>query len=237
MNNLLCIETSGDICSVCISQNGYSVAEQTTNTPKSHAAQLCRLISQSLALAQLTIRDLDGVVYSAGPGSYSGLRIGLSAAKGICYGRRIPLIAVNTLQALAHHVYFFDKKDTFSANNLETNNVVYVATIDARKEIYFATYDAELNPIDPPQPTQLTSHTFEHLSVQHKIFFGSALATKQHLLPTHNATYLPPERCYHSATHLAQIGYNLYCQRQFEDLVYAEPQYLKIATYNQIHNF
>lgn len=233
---LLCIETTTDVCSVCLSQQDQIISQLSTNTPKTHAAQLNSLIKQLLANAQLDIKQLSAIVYSAGPGSYSGLRIGISVAQGLCYGLEIPLINVNTLYALAVQAKKMYNSE-LKRNKTDLLNVKYIAITDARQEVYYAVYDEQLNEISPTTATKLDQKTFEHLHDDQKIFCGSALINKQHLLPTHNAIFLTTEQCYYNAQNLASIGYQQYCQQHYENIAYTTPYYFKISTYNQINNF
>lgn len=237
MIQLLCIETSSDVCSVCISQSGSAIGCQTISTPKAHASQLAILINKLLNELQLDIKALNGIAYSAGPGSYSGLRIGLSLAQGLCYGSSLPLIAVNTLQALATQAQQFYKKNNDCVNKIQFENVVYISITDARQEVYFAVYDHQLNEIEPPQSTKLSTDTFKGLANYTKIFCGSGVHTQQHLFPTHNTICLTAAQCYYDASNLAALSYDLYRQKKYEDIAYTMPYYLKIATYNQINNF
>nr|HQH40386.1 tRNA (adenosine(37)-N6)-threonylcarbamoyltransferase complex dimerization subunit type 1 TsaB [Bacteroidales bacterium] len=102
MSKLLLIETTGDVCSAAIAENGNVLAVKEDYEKKSHAAVLTMLIQDLLTEVSLTIRDLQGICVSQGPGSYTGLRIGVSVAKGICYGAGLPLLAVNTLLAMSY---------------------------------------------------------------------------------------------------------------------------------------
>ena len=131
MPKILCIETATEICSVCLSIDGEAVALAETDKGFSHASTLTILIQKCLEEANLTLDNLDAVALSQGPGSYTGLRIGVSVAKGICYALNKPMIAIDTLEALA-----------WACAKEEKQEAHYCPMIDARRmEVYTAMYN------------------------------------------------------------------------------------------------
>ena len=229
---LLCIETSADICAVCVSCDDHVLSHLSLDTPKAHASQLGILIVEDLRIAQITAAQLHAIVYSAGPGSYSGLRIGLSTVQGLCYGLDIKLISVNTLSYLAYKAQKIYKSE-IERNKLGDFCVKYIVILDARQEIYYAVYDEELTEIIAPSAAKLTPTLFENFHEDLKIFCGSALQTQKHLLPTHQAIFLTNEQCHYAAIDLVPLGYEKYNRQQFDDIAYITPTYLKNPTYNQ----
>ena len=134
---ILNIETSTNICSVCIAKDGNIIAKKESSEDKSHAKLLTLFIEDLFKEQKLSASDLDAIAVSKGPGSYTGLRIGVSVAKGLCYAKDLPLIAINTLQAMASGII-----SKISADDL--NNSIIVPMIDARRmEVYSAFFDTK----------------------------------------------------------------------------------------------
>ena len=129
---ILNIETSSTYCSICVAENGVTMAEMTDTSENKHASLLTILVKQTLSQAHLILNDLSAIAISSGPGSYTGLRIGSSVAKGLCYGLDIPLIAVPTLQGLAYTM----------AEKIPDQEGLYLPMIDARRnDVYLGVYD------------------------------------------------------------------------------------------------
>jgi tRNA threonylcarbamoyladenosine biosynthesis protein TsaB len=213
---ILSLETSGESCSVALHNQGTVVAHQHINEPQAHAVRLASLIQQVFTDASVKISQLKAVAISAGPGSYTGLRIGTSTAKGICYSLGIPLIAVNTLELLVHQA---------TVNKHEAD--IYCPMIDARRmEVYCLTANKEGHILTPTEAKILDENSFsEQLSNHTMLFFGSGAAKCRSVLKHQNAiindSILP------SALQLGTIAWQRFEKRQFEDLVYFEPFYLK----------
>jgi len=212
---LLSIETSTTNCSVSISKNGINIALQEDNsTNYSHAESLHVFIEMLLANNNITLKQLNGVVISKGPGSYTGLRIGVSTAKGLCYTLDIPLIAVNTLESLAYRI--------------KSNNSCYIIPmLDARRmEVYTAVFDNNYNPIQETNALVLNETSYsEYLSEKQCIFIGNGVAKYQELGSHQNGEYKTQQ--YPSAKELDYIGYQKFQRNEFEDVAYFEPYYLK----------
>ena len=169
----------------------------------------------------MDVHQLDAIAVSMGPGSYTGLRIGVSLAKGLCYGTGKPLIAVPTLQALA-----------LSVSSRIQEEALYCPMIDARRmEVYTAVFDRYNHTVNDTQAIIIDSHSFEDLLATHRMyFFGNGSDKVKEVLPAVNAHYI--EKTEISARHIASLSEQLWQEKKFVDVAYFEPFYLKdfIAT-------
>ena len=210
---ILNLETSTTNCSVALSLNGELLfLKEDNSTQYSHAERLHIYIDAVLKEAQIERSQIDAVAVSKGPGSYTGLRIGVSAAKGLCFGLDIPLIALPTLDVLAH------KKQ------IEAGCIV--ATLDARRmEVYSAVFDTNHQCIDSTTAKILNAESYADLLEKHAVFFvGNGAAKTQDLIDHPNAHFddqLP------SSKEMCALSYQKYKAEHFEDLAYFEPFYLK----------
>ena len=155
---ILQLETATQVCSAALSVQGETFAFRDIDEPNVHASQLTLLIQSLLTEAHITFADLDAVAVSRGPGSYTGLRIGMSVAKGICYATDLPLIAIDTLAAMA---------SGFAQTNTNTthNNALLCPMIDARRmEVYSACYNAQLDVIQPTGARIIDANTFDEVA-------------------------------------------------------------------------
>jgi len=210
---ILNLETSTTNCSVALSLNGELLfLKEDNSTQYSHAERLHIYIDAVLKEAQIERSQIDAVAVSKGPGSYTGLRIGVSAAKGLCFGLDIPLIALPTLEVLA--------------NKIQTEAGCIVATLDARRmEVYSAVFDTNHQCIDPTTAKILNAESYADLLEKHTVFFvGNGAAKTQDLIDHPNAHFddqLP------SSKEMCALSYQKYKAEDFEDLAYFEPFYLK----------
>lgn len=216
MARVLSLETSGKIGSVAIHQDSELIVTTEFHVSQSHASQLAPMIQQVLALAGMRPDSLDVIAVSAGPGSYTGLRIGVSTAKGLCYANSIPLIAVNTLDLLA-----------FQMQNYITKSMYLCPMIDARRmEVYCKVLDGELREIMPMQPMIIDINAFEHLLFANEIcFFGDGAAKCNEVLQHKNAKFVTG--IYPKAASLGFMATRKFHENNVEDLVSFEPAYLK----------
>lgn len=213
---LLHIETSTESCSVCISANGHIVAINETHQGFNHAANIAVQIQQCLLNANIQITQLAAVAVSKGPGSYTGLRVGVSTAKGLCYALGIPLIAVPTLHAM---ITGFVQQHPLLIND------ILVPMIDARRmEVYMALAMPHQEPT-PAQAVILIANTFE-LYNQPIHLFGSG-ATKAKTLYENQQHINIHEGFLCSAAHMVKESLQRFQQKQFENVAYFEPYYLK----------
>lgn len=220
-NLLLSLETSSPICGVALSVGGELLAQAELRIEKSHASHLLPLAENLLKLAGHTLADVGAVALSAGPGSYTGLRIGAASAKGLCAALGIPLLAVSTLQALAQPVI----RTTPAATRW-----AFCPMLDARRqEVFTAIYDADLTARLPETPQVLSVEWLhELLAAAPTVFFGSGAAKCRALLGEHpNAAFL--DGIEPTAAAVAQLGTDQWRRQLWEDVAYFEPHYLKEA--------
>lgn len=212
---ILNLETATTNCSVCLSLNGEMVSIKENNTPSySHAEQLHVFIKESMDESGYEMSDLDAVAVSMGPGSYTGLRIGVSAAKGLCFALDIPLISIATLKSLAGQL------DVTKGDSI-------VSVLDARRmEVYSAVFDADLNQIRDTQAEIVDLESFQDYLSKSKIhFIGSGAEKIKQTLPNVNAEFYMD--AVPSAKEMAKLTYEKYKKFEFEDVAYFEPYYLK----------
>ncbi|WP_431132371.1 tRNA (adenosine(37)-N6)-threonylcarbamoyltransferase complex dimerization subunit type 1 TsaB [Psychroserpens mesophilus] len=211
---ILSIETSTTNCSVSLSNEGETlVLKEDNNANYSHAESLHVFINEVIKEAKLTSKDIDAIAVSKGPGSYTGLRIGVSAAKGLCFALNIPLISVSTLHALAHQV--------------NGNDGLIVPMLDARRlEVYSAIYDASYNEIRKVEAQILDDTSFsEYLEKGIVYFIGNGVEKTKKLIQHPNAVYV--EGKLPSANEMSSLAYSKYKTSDIEDVAYFEPFYLK----------
>lgn len=217
---LLHLETSTKVCSVALSQNGKSVDSITEKTESfSHSERLNLLIESIVKKNGFTLADLSAVSVSSGPGSYTGLRIGVSTAKGLCFALNIPLIAVDALLSLA---YIFKQSATE-----KTQKSIVVSMIDARRmEAYTSIYDLNLYPIKPISAEIFDENYLLEMLPDVKIYLVGDAQEKCKALWAHRTPFIFTDL---EADALGQIepAYNKFIRQEFENLVYFEPFYLK----------
>lgn len=215
---ILSIETSTKICSVALHNQGELLAESTLYVDKSHSEKLAVLIKDLLSYAEIKPEDLSAVAIASGPGSYTGLRIGTSTAKGLCYALEIPLIAISTLKAMAHGV----------SQILTEKDILLCPMLDARRmEVYSLLADNELKIIQTTKAIIIDANSFEEeLKHQSILFFGNgARKCKPILDHKQNAVFIDTDSI--SAVYVGELAWEKYQRKEFEDLAYFEPAYLK----------
>jgi len=216
MAKILNIETSTEICSICISENGQLLAIAESHEGYNHASNLTIFIQKCLKEAKLKMENLDAIALSQGPGSYTGLRIGVSVAKGICYALNKPLIAVDTLQAIA-----------FAAAIDHTSDVLFCPMIDARRmEVYTAIYNSENEIVDHLQAKIIDSNSFiNYFNEGKKILFCGNGAEKCKEVITSPSAQFSSIKC--SSKHLISLSEKRFKRQTFEDIAYFSPLYFK----------
>jgi tRNA threonylcarbamoyladenosine biosynthesis protein TsaB len=217
MGLILNIDTSTTMCSVALAKDGLLIAVQEQDGDYTHAENLTVFIQSVLENASLTLSDIEAVAVSKGPGSYTGLRIGVSTAKGICYSLNKPLIAVDTLQALAYGV---------SAQKNE--KILYCPMLDARRmEVYTAVFDASNNSVHATSAEIIDERSFLNLLNNSVVcFFGNGAEKCKEVLSQHkNALFV--DGCVTSAKNMVTLSEKAYVDSIFEDVAYFEPFYLK----------
>ncbi len=217
MFNLLCIETATEICSVALLQDDKLIALRENHEGNAHASQITLLIEAVMKDANIELKNLDAIAVSKGPGSYTGLRVGVSTAKGLCYALDIPLIAINTLESLAHEI--------IKNNNIQKAN--FCAMLDARRmEVYCAVFDNQMNSIKKTEAKIIDENSFaDLLEISEVYFFGNGSAKCKNIFTHPNAKFIDDIKC--SAENMNGIAQKLFLEKQFEDVAYFEPFYLK----------
>ncbi|MBO3270290.1 MULTISPECIES: tRNA (adenosine(37)-N6)-threonylcarbamoyltransferase complex dimerization subunit type 1 TsaB [Hymenobacter] len=216
---ILSLETSSPICSVALHRAGELVGQSELRLEKSHSSHVSVLTHQLLENTGHSLRDLAAVAVSDGPGSYTGLRIGAAAAKGLCFALDIPLLAVSTLQALAVQV---------AATTAQPERYLFCPMLDARRmEVYTALYTHAAETVLAPTPLILDEHSFAEQLAHHRLLcFGSGANKFQPLVAASPQvrflTGVQP-----SAIAVGALAYEAYQRQEFRDVAYYEPFYLK----------
>lgn len=218
MATILNIDTSTTVCSVALSSDGMIIHHLEDFAGMNHATLLSGFIKDCLDMAADRDMKLDAVAVSLGPGSYTGLRIGLSEAKGLCYALDIPLIGVDTLMLMAVHIMF----------NVDVEpDALFAPMIDARRmEVYTAVYDLALSALAPPTPLILKTDSYDKFLAGHKVYFGGNGSLKaREIIKSPNARWV--NDVHPLAVDMPALADRAYMQRDFLDLAYSTPNYLK----------
>ncbi len=220
MSLILNIETATKNCSVALSENGKALfVKELDNGDYSHAEMLHVFVGEAVKQAGKKLSDLSAIAVSKGPGSFTGLRIGVSAAKGLCFSLDIPLISINTLQALAAQVHVEDG--------------VIIPMIDARRmEVYSAVYDIHFNEIREIKAEVIEENIYDDYLAKGKVFFiGDAVAKVKDVITHPNAVFVSSNNP--SAKEMAIFSSQKFESKTFEDVAYFEPFYLKDFVVNK----
>jgi tRNA threonylcarbamoyladenosine biosynthesis protein TsaB len=214
---ILNIDTATEHASVCLALDTTTIAIESNPHQKDHAAFVQPAIQRIFHSTNYELSSVDAIAVSNGPGSYTGLRVGLSTAKGLSYALNKPLILVNTLEIMA----------TAAIENVsELSPSLFCPMIDARRmEVFAAVYDHQLLEIVSPAAFVLNQLSFNDMLQQHRVVFtGSGAEKFKVLIQNHNAIFLNIQ---HDAHHMATIAEKLYLLKSFADKAYSEPYYLK----------
>lgn len=216
---ILNIDTATEHASVCLSLGNAILASSTSSDQKNHAAFVQPAIEQLMMQSGRSLHEIDAVAVTAGPGSYTGLRVGLASAKGICYALQKPLILVDTLEVMAVAIK--------AAMGTHTGaSALFCPLIDARRmEVFTALYDADLQQLKSPHALILDETSFTELLSKHPVVFGGSGAAKLKTLVHQPNGYFSDSQ--HDATHLAARALERFTAGNFADLAYAEPLYVK----------
>lgn len=215
---VLCLETATDICSVALGRDGNIIAQRVAKNPHSHVSQINLLVQECLEYAAIGFDDLEAVAVSAGPGSYTGLRVGASVAKGLCFGRDLPLVSIGTLEALAHAT-----KASFD----EYGEYYLCPVIDARRmEVYTATYDQDLEMVEQAHSLIVDNSSFEHLLQTGKkvVIMGDGMEKISSFLSRREIIF---SKITCLATHLVPLAQKRINSEQYTDPSIFTPFYLK----------
>jgi tRNA threonylcarbamoyladenosine biosynthesis protein TsaB len=220
MSIILSLETSTPICSVAIHTEGKLIANADLYLEKSHSNSLTPLIEQLLRHCDLEMRDINAIAVSTGPGSYTGLRIGLSTAKGLCYALDIPLISISSLDSMTVQILNFHKAD----------NSVYIPMLDARRmEVFYKVSSVDLLEFEEMSNLVLEEQSFqEYIDKFESIYlFGNGSGKACELLKKQSDKFIWIDNVNPSAQYYGVMAYNKFKNKQFEDLAYFEPNYGK----------
>lgn len=223
MTKILHIETATQICSVALSENDEIISSRQSNEKNAHSSILTVFIDEIFRETGISIHHLDAVSVSMGPGSYTGLRIGVSAAKGLCYAGDKPLIAINTLEAMAFGMI---KTATGKIENIA--DYLFCPMIDARRmEVYSAIFNFDLGKIRAVKAEIIDEKSFAEFLNQHKMVFAGdgAEKCKIPLSISQNAIFL--DDFTPSADYLVGLANRKFNENEFENVAYFEPFYLK----------
>ena len=210
---ILNIDTSQEIASICIAREGESLGVKFNDQQSDHASWIHRAIQELLTETGLVLTQLDAIAVTIGPGSYTGLRVGLASAKGLCYALNKPLICIPTLEMMAYAVRF-------------TDATLICPMIDARRmEVYAAIYDKNMNVVVPAEAVILEPATYASYITAHPVCFcGSGSIKLQTILQSQHARY---EDIPFSAAEMSALSQQRFYLQDFASLAYAEPLYIK----------
>lgn len=219
---ILCLETATNLCSVALCNENGVVALKESLEGKSHAALLTVLITDILKEAGIRARNLEAVAVSKGPGSYTGLRIGVSAAKGIAYAATIPLIGVPTTLSM-----FYGFKPAAVKKYGSASSDLFAPALDARRmEVYYSVFDASGKEVKGTSAEIITGDTFNKFPQSSRIFlFGDGAVKCREVLKSDNI--IIDEEFRISASFMHKPVYDAFAEKRFEDVAYFEPFYLK----------
>jgi tRNA threonylcarbamoyladenosine biosynthesis protein TsaB len=217
MAKILQIETATQTCSVALAVNGVNVALKEETAQNIHAGSLTLFIQEVMQMAGLVYQDLDAIAVSKGPGSYTGLRIGVSTAKGLCFALDKPVIAVDTLAMMANG--FLHSHAGYSG--------LVCPMIDARRmEVYTCLYNEKLEALVPVTAKIIDDSSFQQELQHHKItFIGDGALKCSEVLQNPNSIFSSEN--FNSAANMTALALDAFTQRKFEDVAYFEPYYLK----------
>lgn len=223
MNLILCIETGTEVCSVALSSNGSLLALRESGEGRNHATNLAVYIQEILDEHSLDCSDLSAVAVSMGPGSYTGLRIGSSMAKGICYSEGIPLIAVSSLEAMAVGALQDIEVGLIDIDNPE--DYIFAPMIDARRmEVYTQLFMRGVEPLTDIAAEIITEDSFSDYQDKNFFLFGNGAEKCKDILKVKSVTV---GKVLASAQNLTKIAYDKFMKEEFSDIAYFEPLYLK----------
>lgn len=218
---ILNIDTATEHASVCIVQDGNILAIEESHEQKNHGSFLQPAIKSICSSINIPLSSIDAIAVTQGPGSYTGLRVGMASAKGLCYALNKPLILLNTLEVMASASITNSSKF-----RIPNSKLLFCPMIDARRmEVFTAIYDKSLEMVLPPTAMILNETSFANELLESTIFFsGNGMNKLQNILQSANAQYI--EMVYNAAN-MINLSEKKFLQKQFADLAYSEPFYLK----------
>lgn len=218
---ILCLETATPTCSIALVDKGKVISIRESHDGQNHAEKITVFIDEVMKETCACYSQLDAIAVSKGPGSYTGLRIGVSTAKGLCYAIDRPLIATDTLQAMAYGAA------AIIADKIKENDL-YCPMIDARRmEVYTAIFDSKLNKIKDTEAVIIDEHSFSELRKKHHLYLMGDGADKLGDIFSNNDSISVIKNFHCSAGHQAQLATEALKNKCFVDVAYFEPYYLK----------
>ena len=219
MATILNIETSTEVCSVALTCEGQVLEHHENYDGQTHATLLSAYVKDALDYVRTRELKLDAVAVSMGPGSYTGLRIGLSEAKGLAFGMEVPLIGVNTLQLLVVTTMFH--------NFFDEDDMLFVPMIDARRmEVYTAAYNSALQAVIEPQAMIIDENSFSDILAEHKVvFMGNGSNKVREVIKHPNAVFVDGIKPV--ALEMMALAEKAFRESDFIDVAYSTPLYLK----------
>ncbi len=220
---ILCLETATPSCSVALVHDGEVLACEEDPKGQNHSEKITLFIDSVMKKAGVSYDQLDAVAVSMGPGSYTGLRIGVSTAKGICYAVSKPLIAVETLEAMAYGGF-----SIISSERSERRNLLLIPAIDARRmEVYAAIFDENVNKIKDTEAVIIDENSFADLKKDHHLYLFGDGADKCAEIFANDDKITVIKDFYCSAKYMNTIAQQKFNNSEFVDVAYFEPFYLK----------
>ena len=218
---ILCLETATPVCSVALNESCCTIALRETEGQNAHSEKITNFIREVMEVAEIDYKQLDAVAVSKGPGSYTGLRIGVSTAKGICYAANLPLMAIDSLEAMAYGM-----KAKFGSQI--TDNDLLIPMIDARRmEVYAAIFDANLNKINDTAALVIDENSFEELLKEHRLWLFGDGAPKLKKVFENQPNISIIDGFKPSAAFMLPLADKALREHDFVDVAYFEPFYLK----------
>ena len=219
MTLILSIETSTKVCSVALHNEGKLISFKESFVPNSHSELINVFIEEVLTEANVKLNELNAICISSGPGSYTGLRIGTSTAKGLCFALDIPLISIQTLKGMADSIVQNSKFDI--------QHSILCPMIDARRmEVYCATFSTGGKFITDTEAKIIEESSFEETLKENKmLFFGDGSNKCKNIISSSNAVFL--DDLHPTAKSFGEYAYDKFVKKEFEDVAYFEPFYLK----------
>lgn len=215
---LLNIDTATEVASICIALNGASLAMIKNEQQKEHASFIHKGIAGILDETGYKLNDIDAFAVTSGPGSYTGLRVGMATAKGFCYALSKPLIAINTLEVMA--------KGAIDISGRAEKGMLFCPMIDARRmEVFTAIYNADLKDILSPRAVILEEGFLKNYMINNKVlFFGSGSKKFKEIESNSNSVFKEIQA---NAAHLGSLAEIAFRDKKFSDISYSEPTYFK----------
>lgn len=225
---ILCLETSTAVCSVALVDNDNVIALRESLDGQNHAEKITIFIDEVMKEANISYNELEAIAVSKGPGSYTGLRIGVSTAKGLCYAMEKPLIAIDTLAAMTHGFGVNESTSQQPTANSQEPTVIFCPMIDARRmEVYSAFFTEDMKKISETEALIIDENSFSDLKQNHHLYLFGDGADKLTSLFENEENITVIEKFHCSAAYMARLAEEAFKNNNFVDTAYFEPFYLK----------